>query len=204
MGPRLLLVRHGLSAPEPDRPPDSWGLDPAGLADVDALAASGRIPTDPVWYSSPEPKALATAHLLAHACGSGADRATTPGARAHECSCGVVTVVPELAEHRRGVHWFDDPAAFRAAVGRAFDEPGARAVPEWEPLAATRDRLLPAVRRILDSHPDADVVLAGHGTAWTLLVSELTGAPPDLAAWAALRMPDLWIVERPEHAGATE
>jgi broad specificity phosphatase PhoE len=181
--PRLFLVRHGLSAPDPERPPDTWGLDPAGLADIDALAASGRLPGDALWFSSPETKALATAHRLT-------DRS--------------VTVVPELAEHRRGVHWFGDPESFRAAVRRAFEDPAARAVPEWEPLAATRDRLLPAARRILDAHPGTDVVLAGHGTAWTLLVSELTGAPPDLAAWAALRMPDLWVVERPEHAGATE
>ncbi len=115
-----------------------------------------------------------------------------------------VEVVPELAEHRRGVHWFADPADFRAAVRRVFEAPHERVVPEWEPLTALRERLLPAVRRILATHPDGDVVLAGHGTAWTLLVSELTGAAPDLDAWAALRMPDLWVVERPEHAGATE
>ncbi len=36
---------------------------------------------------------------------------------------------------------------------------------------------------------------AGHGTAWTLLKAELTGRPPDLDAWARLRMPDLWVVE---------
>lgn len=204
MAPTLFLVRHGLSAPDPATPPDTWGLDPAGLADIDALAASGRIPGDAVWFTSPEAKASATAHLLAHKWGSRTEGAATGGASAHECGCGAVTVVPELAEHRRGVHWFADPAEFRAAVRRAFDEPAAPAVPEWEPLAATRDRLLPAVRRILDAHPHTDVVLTGHGTAWTLLVSELTGAPPDLDAWVALRMPDLWVVDRPGHAGAAE
>ena len=204
MPPRLFLVRHGLSLPDPATPPETWGLDPAGLGLVDALAASGRLPGDAVWYSSPEAKALGTAHLLAHVCGSGTEPATARGTTAHQCGCGAVTVVPELAEHRRGVHWFADPAAFRTAVRRAFEDPAARAVPAWEPLAATRDRLLPAVRRILAAHPHTDVVLTGHGTAWTLLVSELTGAPPDLDAWAALRMPDLWVVDRPEHAGATE
>lgn len=181
--PRLFLVRHGLSAPDPDTPPETWGLDPRGHADVDALAASGRLPSSAAWFSSPEAKALGTARRLTDL---------------------PVTVVPELAEHRRGVHWFDDPADFRAAVRRAFHDPAARAVPEWEPLADLRDRMLPVVRRILDAHRDTDVVLAGHGTAWTLLVSELTGAAPDLDAWAALRMPDLWVVELPEHAGATE
>ena len=181
--PRLFLVRHGLSRPDPSTPPQTWGLNPDGLVDIDALAASGRLPTRAAWYSSPEAKALGTARRLTHR---------------------PVTVVPELAEHRRGVHWFAEPADFRAAVRRVFEEPRERAVPEWEPLAALRERMLPAVRRILVAHAAEDVVLAGHGTAWTLLVSELTGAPPDLEAWAALRMPDLWVVERPEHAGATE
>ena len=183
MGRRIFLVRHGLSAPDPDTAPETWGLDPLGLADIDALGASGRLPSSAVWFSSPEAKALSTARRLTDL---------------------PVTVVPELAEHRRGVHWFEDPADFRAAVRRAFDDPATRAVPEWEPLDALRARLLPAVRRIIDAHPGTDVVLAGHGTAWTLIVSELTGAAADLDAWAALRMPDLWVVELPEHAGAAE
>ena len=37
-----------------------------------------------------------------------------------------------------------------------------------------------AVRRVLDVHAGEDVVLVGHGTAWTVLVAELTGAAPDL------------------------
>jgi broad specificity phosphatase PhoE len=183
MGRRIFLVRHGRSDVDVETPPETWGLHPDGLADIDALAASGTLPADAVWCSSPEAKALGTAHRLTDL---------------------PVTVVPELAEHRRRVHWFEDPAEFRSAVQRAFDDPEVPAVPEWEPLAALKDRLLPAVRRILDAHADTDVVLAGHGTAWTLLVSELTGAPPDLDAWAALRMPDLWVVDLPEHAGATE
>jgi broad specificity phosphatase PhoE len=204
MGARLFLVRHGRSDVDVQTPPETWGLHPDGLDDIDALAASGRIPDGAAWYSSPEPKALGTAHLLAHRCGAQTHAAAMGGTSAHECGCGAVTVVPELAEHRRAVRWFEDAEEFRAAVRRAFKEPGSPAVPEWEPLAALGDRLLPAVRRILEAHPGRDVVLAGHGTAWTLLVSALTGASPDLDAWAALRMPDLWVVDRPEHAGAAE
>ena len=35
-----------------------------------------------------------------------------------------------------------------------------------------------------------ELVLAGHGTAWTLLVAALTGAAPDRQAWRAMQMPD--------------
>jgi broad specificity phosphatase PhoE len=180
----LHLVRHGRPVVEPTRPPDQWRIDPAGLADVDRLRHSRALPARARWFSSPERKALETARRL------------TDGA----LSAGDVRVVPELCEHRRGAHWFDDPADFRLAVRRAFADPEVCAAPTWEPLAVTRDRLLPAVRRILADHPDDEVVLAGHGTAWTLLVSELTGAPPDLDAWERLRMPDLWVVDVPTSA----
>jgi broad specificity phosphatase PhoE len=53
-----------------------------------------------------------------------------------------------------------------------------------------------AVRRAGDDHP-GDLVLVGHGTAWTVLVSELTGRAPDLDAWARLAMPDLWVLDFP-------
>lgn len=55
---------------------------------------------------------------------------------------------------------------------------------------------MPAVRRILDVHDADDVVLVGHGTAWTLLVSHLTGRPPDLDRWESMEMPDVLTVDR--------
>jgi broad specificity phosphatase PhoE len=170
--PAVWLVRHGRSAPHPDTPPETWVLADDALADIDALRS--RLPDAAAWFTSPEPKALGTARRL-----RGAD----------------VPVVDALAEHRRGPHWFDDPAEFRAAVRRVFARPTERAVSEWEPLADLEARLVPAVREILAKHPDEDVVLVGHGTAWTLLRSVLTGEEPDLEAWAALRMPDVWKVQ---------
>ncbi|HEX4976645.1 MAG TPA: histidine phosphatase family protein [Nocardioides sp.] len=187
----LHLVRHARSRPDPVQPPERWPLDPAGFADLQALAASDRVPLGAPTYSSPEPKALATAHVLAHP-----NRPVDP-AQAHRCGCDAVTVVGELVEHRRRPRWFPDPADFRDAVRRAFADPLTPAVPEWEPLGALRDRLLPATRRLVDRHRETDVVLVGHGTAWTLLVSELSGTAPDLEAWAMLRMPDVWTLTLP-------
>ncbi|HEX6249645.1 MAG TPA: histidine phosphatase family protein [Nocardioidaceae bacterium] len=172
---RIHLVRHGRSAVDRSSPPHAWALDPAGRSAIAELRASGRLPDDARWFSSPETKALETARMLTD---------------------GEVTVVPELREHERhSTVWFDDPQEFRAVVRRAFEDPDQPALEGWEPLACTRDRLVPVVRRILADHPDEEVVLAGHGTAWTLLVAELTGRPPDLEAWARLRMPDLWVVD---------
>ena len=54
--------------------------------------------------------------------------------------------------------------------------------------------MVPAVRRVLDVHAGEDVVLVGHGTAWTVLVAELTGTPPDLDRWESLATPDLIVL----------
>ena len=167
----LYLVRHGLSAPAPGTPAAEWDLDPSGYDDVWALRSSGRLPGRAAWFTSPEPKAVQTAQLLTDT---------------------EVGVLPDLREHERTGEWIED---FSAAVRRAFERPDEPAVDGWEPLDACRERVVPAVRRVLEVHGDEDVVLVGHGTAWTVVVAELTGQPPDLERWSALAMPDVMTVE---------
>ena len=169
----LHLVRHGRPLVRPDVPAHRWDLDPAAYDDVWALRTSGRLPERAEWYSSPEPKARSTAALLTD---------------------GEVGVVDDLAEHRRGSGWIDD---FEAVVRRAFADPDRAAYPGWEPLADCRRRVVAAARPLLPAAAGGDVVLVGHGTAWTLLVAEVTGAEPDVEAWQALAMPDLLRVEGP-------
>ena len=167
----LHLVRHGRPLIVPGVPAAEWELDPAAYDDVWALRASGRLPTRAAWFTSPEPKAVQTAQLLTDA---------------------DVGVLPDLREHERAGEWLED---FPEAVLRAFAQPGAAAVAGWEPLATCRDRVVPAVRRVLDVHAGEDVVLVGHGTAWTLVVAALTGAPADVDRWRTLAMPDLITVD---------
>ncbi len=139
----LHLVRHGRPLIDPTAPAYAWDLDPEFFDDVWALR--DRLPASAAWFSSPEPKALATAQLLTDT---------------------DVGVVDELREHERGVTpWFDDETEWHAAVRAAFARPEVAALDGWEPLARTRDRLLPAVRRLLAAHGAEDVVLVGHGTA---------------------------------------
>lgn len=167
----LHLVRHGRSVPDPTRPASQWPLDPAGYDDVWALR--GRLPAAAAWACSPEPKALATAELLTD---------------------GEIGVVPELREHERAAGLFA-PEDFPDVVARAFADPTRPATDGWEPLQLCADRVVPAVRRLVEVHEGQDLVLVGHGTAWTLALAALTGAEPDLDRWAALRMPDVWTVE---------
>lgn len=166
----LYLVRHGRPLIDTSVPASRWELDPAAAPEIRALAERLPSAADARWFSSAEPKAMATARALV---GEGFE------------------VVEALAEHRRAAGWVED---FPAAVHRAFDYPDVPAVPGWEPLTVCRDRLLTAVEPLLsDEH---DVVLVGHGTAWMVLAAALTGDEPDLERWQHLRMPDVITIPR--------
>ncbi|MDQ6688634.1 MAG: phosphoglycerate mutase family protein [Actinomycetota bacterium] len=166
---RLHLVRHGRPLIDHGRPASQWELDPASEPAVRALAA--HLPRAAAYFSSPEPKAGATARILA-----GDDFAMVPG----------------LREQERGNAWVSD---FSGTVRRAFERPDASVHEGWEPLALTQRRVSQAVRRILTEHAEQEIVLVGHGTAWTVLVSELTATEPNLDRWAGLAMPDVIHVE---------
>ena len=167
----LLLVRHGRPRAVRGEPATTWSLDPTAYADVRALRDRLPGPGEAAWWTSPEPKALQTARLL---------------------EADDLHVEPDLAEHRRGGAWVDD---LPATVRRAFERPDEPAHPGWEPLADCRDRVARAARRLLAA-TTGDLVLVGHGTAWTALVAALTRTPPDLDRWQALAMPDLLVLPR--------
>jgi hypothetical protein len=96
----LFLVRHGRPRVDPGLLPSAWELDPSGFDDIWALRETGRLPTGVPWFSSPEPKALATAHLLTDT---------------------EVGVVDGLREQLRDTpDWIDD---FAGTVRRAFAAP---------------------------------------------------------------------------------
>ena len=170
----LHLVRHARPLVDRSRPAHEWPLDPAYADDVRALRP--RLPTDALWFSSPEPKALGTAALLTN---------------------DPVPVVDDLREMvRDNTDWIDD---FEAVVRRCFAHPDRSAYDGWEPLADCQRRVTRAVRGLVADHSDSDLVLVGHGTAWTVLVASLTGERPDLDRWAAMAMPDLIGVVAPGH-----
>jgi broad specificity phosphatase PhoE len=172
---RLTLVRHGRSAMDPTTAPHHWDLAADAADGLVMLRDSGVLPAKAQWYSSPEPKAVATAAAL---------------------TSRSVIEIDDLREAERPATWFDDAAEFVAAVRRALNVPDEPAVSGWEPVSATRRRVVRAVRGLVDD-PDrpADIVLVGHGTAWTLLVAELTGRAPDLVAWQRMAMPDVAVLE---------
>lgn len=171
---RLHLVRHGPPRIDPQTPPHQWQLDGEAHDAVLALASSGVLPDDVPWFSSDEPKAVQTAELLADELSSEQD----------------VEQVPGFREQRRPAGWIDD---YAVRVHRSLVREAEPSSDGWETSAETRERVTGAVREALGA--DDEAVLVGHGTAWTLLVSELTGAPVDLVAWERMSLPDHCVVE---------
>jgi broad specificity phosphatase PhoE len=162
----LYLVRHGRPKVDRARPAHEWTLDPAYDDDVRALRPG--LPVVAAWYSSPEPKAFMTARLLTE---------------------DPIEIVADLREHERhSSGWIDD---FEGVVRRAFEEPDRPAYDGWEPLSRCQERVAHTASGILATHREGDVVLVGHGTAWTCLLAALRGTAPDLALWASLAMPDV-------------
>lgn len=163
------LVRHGRPVVDPSRPPSTWGLDPEHLDGVRGLRASGALPLGARWVSSAEPKARETAALLTDA---------------------PVAVDEALGEQSRPAGWLDD---YAVRIHRSLVVQHAPAAPGWETAESARARVVGAVRGHVEraAHDGVvDLVLVGHGTAWTLLVSAVTGRTVDLYAWERLQLPD--------------
>lgn len=162
----LHLVRHGPPVVDASVPAHDWQLDAGRAADVTALAEAGVLPDGARWASSSAPKALQTARLLAGAAS--------------------VEQVDELRELDRPAGWVDD---FAVRVHRSLVRPDEPPADGWESAGSVRGRVGDAVRGLVADTP-GDLVLVGHGTAWTLAVSELTRTPVDLAAWERMLLPD--------------
>ncbi|GAB3401435.1 histidine phosphatase family protein [Flindersiella endophytica] len=169
----LYLLRHGKPAPD-ERANEFWELAPDAGEGLAALRTSGALPSSAVWYSSPEPKALATARALTDA---------------------PVEVVEDLREMVRPAGPWLGAEQWRAFVHASMAELDTPARPGWEPGRATMVRVTAAARRLREANAGKDLVLAGHGTAWTLLVSALTGQLVDFEAWNGLLMPDLCVLD---------
>lgn len=177
--PVLHLVRHGRPVLESHVPADQWRLADGAAAEVERLGAAGVLPQSARWFSSPEPKATATAGLL---------------------TSGAVSVVDGLREMTRPASRWLQGEEWRTTVRRAFSDPDTPAHPGWESANATADRVTTTVRAIWDSGGPTPVVLVGHGTAWTLLLARLTDTPPDVDAWGQLRMLDHCVLRRDDTA----
>ena len=174
---QIVLVRHAAADTDPAVPSTLWQLSDEGRAGARQLAR------ERVWrpleriFTSPEGKALETAHIIAGPNGL------------------TVTAIEDLHEvERPAVQWFGDvyPGGYAAAVRDYFARPEER-THGWEPPATAQARIRACIETLRDWEPGGFAV-AGHGLTLSLYVAAITGLYP-AAIWPTITLPDIAVVD---------
>ena len=169
---RLYLVRHAAVVIRPEHPSCQWHLSPEGRAAAESLAAEDGWATLARLYSSPEPKAIATAQRIAM-------RNALP-----------LSIEPALGEVERP--WVEGD--YRAvARGYLHGAP----IEGWEPREAATVRIHDAIEAIMAAHGGADIGFVSHGLALALYLEWFLGldGPATAQLWNGIGFPDYAVVD---------
>ncbi|HEX6288184.1 MAG TPA: histidine phosphatase family protein [Herpetosiphonaceae bacterium] len=172
----LFLIRHAPVTIDLTVPSEQWQLSAEGRALAERIAALPILRDLRTVWSSPEPKAQATARPLAarHA--------------------AALVIQPDLAELRRGPANLPDRAAYDAAVRAAFARPD-RSISGWEPARDARRRIVGCVRAVA-AQASGPIAVVSHGLVLSLLLAHLRGQDRvDVAEWRSIPLPALAIVD---------
>lgn len=177
----LILVKHALPQIDPRVPANQWRLSEEGQHFSQVLAQRlAQYELDLV-FSSVEPKAIETAHIVATALEKS------------------VEVVEDLHEHDRNNVGFLEKKRFEASVAQFFNQPGLLTFGN-ETANQAHHRFSRAVMQIIEKYADKNIALITHGTVLTLFVSRLVGIEPfsfwkdlELPSWVVLSHPDLGL-----------
>jgi broad specificity phosphatase PhoE len=162
----LLLVRHSVPQLDPSAPSEDWRLSDEGRARSEQLAIDVAAHEPRRLLSSPEPKALETAELIAPALGL------------------QVEIEHDLRETaRRTVGWLSQDV-LHERIRELFARPAEVVFGEESANAA-----LARFSRVVDGVEEPAVVVT-HGTVISLYVA---GSDPDggFGFWKTLRLPDV-------------
>lgn len=168
----LILVRHSITQPQPGISAHQWALTAEGQARCAALAAQLRLYHITRIASSDEPKAIATAQLLA----------------AHLEIATPLIVEPDFRETlRETAPYFDSEGEFHAAVRAAINNPDEVVFGE-ESFSAARRRITLALGRVMNAHRNETLVVVTHGTIMSLLLGHVSERDT-FEIWRGLGMP---------------
>lgn len=171
---KLVLVRHALPVIVQDRPPEEWSLHDDAAADVECLAGELRRQGIDGIVTSPEPKAIGTAHLIA-------TKLDIP-----------VTEDDALREQGGGsVPWLEGEA-FGRTVAEHFARPD-EAVFGTETSNAAADRFAIGVDRACRQYTLPAIVT--HGRVMCAWLRRAVGRDP-MEIWPHLRLPDALLVDQ--------
>lgn len=167
----LILVRHGRPQIDPDTAPTTWPLCPEGRGACEKLAQRILAYKPTAIVSSPEPKALQTAEILAAHAGL------------------KVAVDAGLHEHKRQHFSFGSEEEFRESIATVFADPTVRS-PGGESAHEAAERLSMA----LSHHKGRPLLAVTHGTVLSYYLAERLGLDP-LDLWRSLHMPDAFVLD---------
>jgi broad specificity phosphatase PhoE len=173
---KQVLIRHAAVTVDPHERSDQWALSADGLNAASQLRADPDLAAATRIYSSPEPKALATAHAMA-------------GER-------LVVALPKLVElDRRSAGWLGSADEYAALVAEILEQPEF-SIRGCEPAVAAQARVVAEIDRLARDAGGEAIAVVTHGIVLTLYVSWLRGLPaPDLDLWRRLRFPDVAVVD---------
>lgn len=172
----LVLVRHAQVEVDPGAPAHEWGLSSDGRSDAARLSRHPAVVAADLFFCSPEPKALATAAVMAE------------GRPIHQ--------VEDLRElDRTAAGWIGSADEYAALVEAIFRNPR-DSVRGCEAATSAAGRVVRAVEAILTEHVDRTVVIVSHGILLSLYMScfrELD--QPDFDIWRRLSFPDIAVLD---------
>lgn len=168
---RLYLVRHAAVNVVAERPSSGWHLSPEGRGAAEVLAQQAYWKKIQTVYSSPEPKAVATAQ-----------RAAAPNGLP-------MRIEPELREVERP--WGE---GYEELVRRYLAD---ERLEGWEDGGRALARIRAVIARLPERGEDAAVAIVSHGLLITLYIKHLVGLDGTAASelWAGLRFPDVAVVD---------
>lgn len=177
----LILVKHSLPAIDPATPAPDWLLGEEGRGRAERLARQLDELAPRAIAASPEPKALATASILA--------------AR-HQLP---IEVVDDLREHDRRQTGYLGDQAFQDAVIASLRRPDELVFGE-ETASAARRRFTTALTGLLAATPPGrTLTVVTHGAVLALYVAAVTGVEV-VALWRRLGLPSYVVLSRPDLA----
>jgi broad specificity phosphatase PhoE len=169
----VVLVRHAKPIIDPNRRAGEWAIDKDASGDVLRFTESFRELRADGIVSSPEPKALGTARLIADAL----DLSVREDADLREQGNDVVP-------------WFDEPADFRRAVAEHFRR-SSEVVFGSESSEEAVDRFAAAVSDARSR--SALPIIVSHGRVMCGYMSSVCDVDP-VEIWEDLRLPDAFLL----------
>jgi broad specificity phosphatase PhoE len=166
---RLLLVKHSVPAIDENLPSAQWTLSDEGRRRCVWLTAQLRAHGVTRLYTSPEPKAEATARLAAGELGA------------------ELYVHKDLRENDRSNFDFLEAGEFRTRLKAFFDEPAVVSI-GTESANDAISRFAAAVEQAMGESRGRSIAIIAHGAVITLFVTRYNRAPA-FALWDHLGMP---------------